>query len=61
MVRFIYDNELLKLDCTPYQKYILGFDDWFYITAVDYESQNGGVDTVTLEKYLAIDRDITNE
>lgn len=60
-VRFIYDNTLLKLECTPYQEYILGMDDWYYITAIDYDSQNGGVDTVTLEKYLSIDRDIKNE
>lgn len=60
-VRFIYDNEILKLECTPYQKYIMGMDDWYYITKVDYESQNGGVDTVTLEKELYIDRDIKNE
>lgn len=60
-VRFIYDNTILKLECTPYQKYIMGLDDWYYITNVDYESMNGGVDTVTLEKDLAIDRDITSE
>lgn len=60
-VRFIYDNEILKLECTPYQRHIMDLDDWYYITAVDYDSQNGGVDTVTLEKDLAIDRDITNE
>lgn len=60
-VRFIYDNEILKLDCTPYQKHILDLDDWYYITGVDYDSQNGGMDTVTLEKDLAIDRDIKNE
>lgn len=60
-VRFIYDNLILKLECTPYQKYILGLDDWYYITAVEYDSQNGGVDTVTLEKELYIDRDIKNE
>lgn len=60
-VRFIYDNFILKLECTPYQKYIMGMDDWYYITAVDYDSHNGGVDTVTLEKELYIDRDITEE
>lgn len=60
-VRFIYDNLLLMLECTPYQKYIMGLDDWYYITKVDYDSQNGGVDTVTLEKELYIDRDIKNE
>lgn len=60
-IRFIYDNLILKMDCTPYQKYILGMDDWYYITSIDYDSQNGGVDTVTLEKYLYIDRDIKNE
>lgn len=60
-VRFIYDNLILKLECTPYQKYIMGLDDWYYLTKIDYESQNGGVDTVTLEKELYIDRDIKNE
>ena len=60
-IRFIYDNRILKLECTPYQKYILGMDDWYYITKIDYDSQNGGVDTVTLEKELYIDRDIKNE
>lgn len=60
-VRFIYDNLIMKLECTPYQKYILGLDDWYYITAIDYDSQNGGVDTVTLEKNLYVDRDIKNE
>ncbi len=60
-VRFIYDNDVLQLECTPYMKHILDMDDWFYITKVDYDSQNGGVDTVTLEKYLTIDRDIKNE
>lgn len=60
-IRFVYDNLILKLECTPYQKYIMGLDDWYYITKVDYDSQNGGVDTVTLEKDLAIDRDIKNE
>lgn len=61
-VRFLYDNLLLILDqCTPYQKHILSLDDWYYITKVDYESMSGGVDTVTLEKYLVIDRDIKAE
>ena len=60
-VRLIYDNLLMMLECTPYQKYIMGLDDWFYVTVVDYDSHNGGVDTVTLEKELTIDRDIKNE
>lgn len=61
-VRFLYDNFILRLECTPYQEYILGMDDWYYITSVDYGSHiQGGVDTVTLEKELYIDRDITEE
>lgn len=61
-VRFLYDNMLYILDqCTPYQKHILSLNDWFYITEVEYESMSGGVDTVTLEKYLVSDRDITVE
>lgn len=60
-IRFIYDNAILKLECTPYMEHILSLDDWYYLTSIEYNSQNGGVDTVTLEKDLAIDRDITNE
>ena len=61
-VRFIYDNRVLQLDaCTPYLKHILSLDDWYYLTEVEYDSQNGGVDTIKLEKFLTIDRDIAEE
>lgn len=60
-VRFLYDNELLMMECTPYLKHILSLDDWYYLTEIQYESQNGGVDTVTLEKFLVTDRDTTIE
>lgn len=61
-VRFIYDNMLwIYEQCSPYQKHILSLDDWYYLTKIDYEAQSGGVDTVTLEKYLVTDRDIKVE
>lgn len=60
-VRFLYDNEVLMTKCTPYLKHILSLDDWYYLTEIQYESQNGGVDTVTLEKFLVTDRDTTIE
>lgn len=62
-VRFIYDNSLYILDaCSSYMKKILSYNDWFYITAISY-SVSGDIETntVTLEKYLRIERDISNE
>ena len=63
-VRLIYDNNLYILDeCSAYQKKILSYDDWFYITAIDYNFNEYGVETdvITLEKYLRIDRETSNE
>lgn len=63
-VRFIYDNSIFKLEsCTSYMKKILSLDDWFYITAITYNIAENGAETdeLTLEKYLYIDREITNE
>ena len=60
MVRFIYDNSILKLEaCTSYQKKILTFDDWFYVTHITYNFDELGNETneLTLEKELKIDRE----
>lgn len=59
-VRFIYDNSLYITDaCSSYMKKILSFDDWFYVTRIEYDIDITGaeVDTVTLEKHLHIDRE----
>lgn len=58
-VRFIYDNSVYILDaCSGYEKQVLAFDDWFYVTHIDYDISEDGteVDTLTLEKYLKLDR-----
>lgn len=60
MVRLLYDNSLYILeDCSAYQKMLLQYDDWFYITKIDYQiDETGGeVDRITLEKELRLDRE----
>lgn len=55
-----YDNSIWHLEeCTNYWKKVLAYDDWFYITKIDYDIDETGVetDTVTLCKYLKIDRE----
>ena len=59
-VRFIYDNSLYITEaCSSYMRKILSFDDWFYVTRIEYDIDITGaeVDTVTLEKHLHIDRE----
>lgn len=59
-VRFVYDNNLYITEaCSSYERKILKEDDWFYVTKVSYDIDPTGaeVDTVTLEKYLHIDRE----
>lgn len=63
-VRLIYDNNLYILDeCSAYQKKILSYDDWFVLTAIDYNFNEYGVETdvITLEKEIRIDRETSNE
>jgi hypothetical protein len=60
MVRFLYDNSILKLEaCTSYEKKILSFNDWFYVTHIRVTIDDDGSerDELTLEKYLKIDRE----
>lgn len=57
-VRLLYDNSVLIMEaCSNYLKHILSFDDWFYVTKIEYSDPY----YVTLEKYLRIDRDISKE
>lgn len=63
-VRLVYDNNLYILDeCSAYQKKILSYDDWFVLTAIDYNFNEYGVETdvITLEKEIRIDRETSNE
>ena len=63
-VRFIYDNELFKVEeCSAYMQKILSFDDWFYVTKINYDidENESEVDTITLTKFLKIDRETSNE
>ena len=63
-ILFIYDNLLYILEeCSSYMKKVLSYDDWFYVTSIDYDIDPTGaeVDTITLEKYLKIDRETSNE
>lgn len=61
-VRFIYDNSLyIQKECSNYMKKLYQANDWFYITKISYDIGIGGFehDSVTLEKFLYVDRDVT--
>ena len=63
-IRFIYDNSLyIQEECSAYMKKILSYDDWFYITKIDYDIDETGAETdsITLEKFIKIDRETSNE
>lgn len=62
-VRFIYDNSIWNLDaCSNYWKKILSYDDWFYITSIEYnfDSLEHETNRITLEKFLRIERETKN-
>lgn len=64
MVRLLYDNNVYILEsCTAYMKKILSYDDYFYVTKINYdiEEDGGEVDTITLSKELTIEREELNE
>ena len=63
-VRFLYDNLMYELgECSSYYKKILQMDDYFYITRIEYNIDDIGneVDTVTLSKWIRIERETSNE
>ena len=63
-MRFIYDNSLYILDvCTPYMKKLLAYDDWFYVSRIDYEIDPTGaeINRITLEKEIRVERETRNE
>lgn len=63
-VRLLYDNRIWNIEaCSSYWKKILSMDDWFYITAITYDIDEVGVETntVTLAKWIRIDRETAND
>lgn len=63
-VRFLYNNNLWHMEaCSSYWKKILTYDDYFYITKIEYEFDDIGnmVNNLTLTKWLKTDRDTTSD
>lgn len=63
-IRFIYDNSIWKMDaCSSYWKKMLAYDDYFYITAITYNYDEYGnlTNTLTLAKWLKVERDTSNQ
>lgn len=59
-IRFVYDNSLWVMDeCESYWRKIVAYDDYFYITKIDYQFDETGAETnvLTLTKWLKLDRD----
>lgn len=62
-VRFIYDNSIWNLDaCSNYWKKVISYDDWYYITSIEYnfDELEHETNTITLEKYLKVERETKN-
>lgn len=62
-IRFLYNNNIWHLDaCSSYWKKILTYDDYFYITSIEYEYDDNGVlvNNLTLSKWLKLDRETSN-
>lgn len=62
-IRFLYDNNLWNMEaCSSYWKKILTYNDYFYITEIEYEYDDIGnmVNHLTLSKWLKLDRETNN-
>ena len=62
-VRVLYDNSIWEqTECSSYWKKILAMDDWYYITRIEYEFDENGVETnrLTLTKWIRIERETNN-
>lgn len=63
-IRFIYDNKIWRMEeCSSYFQKVLGYDDYYFITKIDYDFDSPDLSTceLTLEKYLKIDREVLDE
>ena len=62
-VRLLYDNSIWNIEaCSSYYKKILAEDDWFYVIRTTHEIDENEVEvnTLTLCKWIKIDRDTAN-
>ena len=59
-IRVLYDNLIYMFEpCSNYAKKILRMDDWYYIESLNraFDEYGNETDTVTLAKYLKIERE----
>lgn len=60
-IRFLYTNKVWKLEeCTSYFQKIIDYDDYFYITKIEYDPAEKTTE-LFLEKYLKTDREVLDE
>ena len=62
-VRLLYDNSVWNIDaCSSYYKKILAEDDWFYVIRTTHEIDENEVEvnTLTLSKWIKVERDTAN-
>ncbi len=63
-IRVLYDNRIWEqTECSSYYKKILSYDDWFYIEKMTWDIDGRGqeTNTLTLTKYLKVDRETDNQ
>lgn len=63
-VRFMYDNRIWTIgSCSSYWKKILSYDDYFYVSHINYDIDSTGaeVNTLTLTKWIKIERETDNQ
>lgn len=63
-IRVLYDNKIwLQEECSSYFKKILALDDWYYIEKMTWDIDGTGqeTNTLTLTKYLKVDRETDNQ
>lgn len=62
-VRVLYDNRIWEqMECSSYWRKLLALDDWFYVTRIEYNFDENGVETnrLSLTKWLRIERETNN-
>ena len=62
-IRVLYDNKIWNVEaCSNYFKKILQMDDYFYIESMtwDIDATGGETNTLTLVKYLKVERETSN-
>ena len=62
-VRVLYDNRIWEIaECSSYWKKLVAMDDYYYITRIEYEIDENGVEfnRLTLSKWIKIERETNN-